>query len=97
MRELRVSKSFKKDMKKLTKSESEKAVAVIEKLQKDISLEQKYHDHYLRGNYEGWSECHIEPDLLLVYKKGDDSNTLYLALLRISSHSNIFSVRKCSL
>lgn len=51
MRELRVSKSFKKDMKKLTKSESEKAITVIKKLQKDIPLEQKYHDHYLRGNY----------------------------------------------
>ena len=56
MRELRVSKSFKKDMKKLSKSQSEKAKNVIEKLQKDIPLEQKYHDHNLKGNYEAWRE-----------------------------------------
>lgn len=94
MRELRVAKSFRKDMKKLTKSEIAKTKVVVEWLQSDIPLEAKYHDHRLYGNYEGWNECQVEPDLLLVYKKGEDDNTLYLALLRISSHSNIFSIKK---
>ena len=94
MRELRVVKSFRKDMKKLSENEIEKTKVVVKQLQADIPLEPKYRDHQLHGNYEGWSECHVEPDLLLVYKKGEDDNTLYLALLRISSHTNIFSVKK---
>ena len=42
---------------------------VVEKLQNGIALEEKYHDHELKGKYKGFRECHIQPDWLLMYLK----------------------------
>ncbi len=36
--------------------------SVVTKLQNDISLEDKYKDHELKGRYQGFRECHIQPD-----------------------------------
>ena len=35
---------------------------VVTKLQNNISLEEKYRDHELKGQYQGFRECHIQPD-----------------------------------
>ena len=67
--ELHSAKSFRKDYKKLSKSEVEDTDNVIKKLLNNEPLEQKYNDHDLHGNYEGYRECHVRPDLLLVYKR----------------------------
>ncbi|MDE7255922.1 MAG: type II toxin-antitoxin system YafQ family toxin, partial [Helicobacter sp.] len=45
------------------------------------------HNHTLKGNLKGFSECHIKPNLLLVYAKYDE--TLELNMLRVGSHSKI--------
>lgn len=50
------------------------------------SLPQKYKDHELIGNHKGFRECHIKPDLLLIYQKDDE----YLSLARLGSHSELF-------
>ena len=94
IRELHIAKSFKTDIKKLNKKEKNDTKEVVLKLQKDEPLEEKYYDHALHGNYEGVRECHVHPDLLLVYKKTDDGNIYILSLLRISSHTNIFDTNK---
>ena len=52
--ELRTSKSFRKDYKKLSKSEVKDADTVIKKLLNNETLEPKYNDHDLHGNYEGY-------------------------------------------
>ena len=49
---------------------------VITMLQNDIPLEEKYRDHELKGNYQGFRECHIQPDWLLIYLKENDVLTL---------------------
>ncbi|HDZ4951217.1 TPA: type II toxin-antitoxin system YafQ family toxin, partial [Campylobacter jejuni] len=54
----------------------------------DEVLEEKYKDRALKGNYIGFRECHIKPDLLLVYRKNNDILELYLASL--GNHNNIF-------
>ena len=36
--------------------------SIVTKLQNDISLEDKYKDHELKGRYQGFRECHIQPD-----------------------------------
>lgn len=80
---------FKKDYKKIAKQgKAEILDSIIEKLQKGIVLEAKYRDHALQGTYKGSRECHIEPDLLLIYKKQDD--ILLLTCLRVGSHSELF-------
>ena len=61
---------------------------VIDKLRQGIPLEEKYRDHSLSGNYEGFRECHIKPDWLLVYLVEDD--ILVLTLVDTGTHSDIF-------
>jgi mRNA interferase YafQ len=41
----------------------------------------------LQGNWKGFRECHIRPDLLLVYKETPDDK---VKLARLGSHSEIF-------
>ncbi|MBP5328270.1 MAG: type II toxin-antitoxin system YafQ family toxin [Spirochaetaceae bacterium] len=94
MRKLKTTGSFRTDLKKLSKQEIEETKIVVTKLQNDIPLEAKYRDHELHGNYEGCRECHIRPDLLLVYSKGSEKELLILTLYRINSHTNIFDTKK---
>ncbi len=80
---------FKKDYKKIIKQGKAKIVdSVIEKLERGENLESRFRDHALQGIYKGSRECHIEPDLLLIYKKSDD--ILVLTCLRVGSHSELF-------
>ena len=94
MRKLKTTSSFRTDLKQLTKSEADETKSVVVKLQKDETLDAKYCDHDLHGNYNGYRECHIRPDLLLVYQKGNEGELLILTLYRISSHTNIFDIKK---
>ena len=80
--------SFKKDYKKLNSKEKELLKTVIAKLANGEELEERYKDHNLIGNYLGCRECHIKPDLLLIYRVNDD--ILELALVRVGSHSKLF-------
>ena len=80
--------SFRKDYKKLNNSERNLTKGVITKLANGEALEEKYQDHKLSGNYLGCRECHIKPDLLLIYRI--DDGMLELALVRVGSHSKLF-------
>jgi len=80
--------SFKKDYKKLTTQEKEALKSVITTLSKGNTLEEQYKDHKLIGNYLGCRECHVKPDLLLIYKI--DNNILELVLVRTGNHSKLF-------
>ena len=53
----------------------------------DQPLAAKHCDHDLGGDWAGCRECHVEPDLLLIYRKLD-ADTLGLALLVL--HSELF-------
>lgn len=86
--EVRVSKEYKRAYKKISKKDSVLIDNVVEKLSKDEPLEAKYKDHQLKGNYKGFRECHIKPDLLLIYRKNKDILELYLASLGF--HSYVF-------
>ena len=94
MRKLKTTRAFRTDLKKLNAKDSQEAKTVITKLRNDEPLEAKYRDHDLHGNYDGYRECHIRPDLLLVYQKGSEGELLILTLYRISSHTNIFDISK---
>jgi mRNA interferase YafQ len=61
---------------------------VIELLANEQVLPEKYQDHALKGNWTGYRECHVKPDLLLIYKL--DNNELTLTLVRTGSHSDLF-------
>lgn len=61
---------------------------MVERLANGETLEPKYRDHDLTGNYKGCRECHIAPDWLLVYEVVED--VLVLMLYRTGSHSELF-------
>jgi len=50
-------------------------------------LKARHRDHDLSGDWAGYRECHVKPDLLLVYRKSDDD---LLKLARLASHSELF-------
>jgi len=81
---------FKKDYKKYVKDDFTKKELrkVLEFLINWKKLPEKYKDHYLKGKYSWYKECHIRPDLLLVYKIYDKE--LILVLFRLWSHSELF-------
>ena len=80
--------SFKKGFKKLNTKEQDAVLSVISRLADGEMLEQKYRDHALVGNFVGCRECHVKPDLLLVYKITED--VLELALIEVGSHAELF-------
>jgi len=89
MLNIRYSSQFKKDFKKLRNSplpELKKLFEIITILEKSLVLDKKYKDHELSGNWENFRECHIKPDLLLIYKISFNE----LQLARLGSHSDLF-------
>jgi len=90
MLKIRYQKTFKKDYKKMVKrgvniKEFEK---IINLLVNGKTLPDKNRDHFLTGNWVGFRECHIQPDLLLIYQIDNDILTLTLA--RTGTHSDLF-------
>lgn len=61
---------------------------VLDTLAEGKGLSEKYRDHALSGEFLGKRECHILPDLLLVYYIED--NKLILVLVDIGNHSQLF-------
>ena len=61
---------------------------VVEELRLGNTLDEKYKDHILKGEYAGFHECHIRPDWLLIYLIEDD--ILTLTLVNTGSHSDLF-------
>ncbi|MDU8924323.1 type II toxin-antitoxin system YafQ family toxin [Pasteurellaceae bacterium LIM206] len=86
MKNIEYTSQFKRDAKKhyLDLLASEWA-EVLNCLVNDISLPEKYRDHALKGDMKDYRDCHIKPDLVLLYKV--TSSTLYLT--RLGSHSEL--------
>ena len=82
------SSSFKKDMKSLSDDEREETKEVIRKLAKGEPLDEKYHDHQLLGKLKDFRDCHIRPDLVLIYRIKEDILELYV--YRVGSHSKLY-------
>lgn len=87
------SKDFEKSFSKIKRSGVKKKVLddialVIDVLARGESLDAKYCDHKLQGDYVGYRECHIRADLLLVYQVKE--SLLVLVLMDIGTHSYLF-------
>lgn len=86
---IRPSSQFKKDIKKL--KHNQKALLEIDQVIAMLAQEQplpaRYEDHPLTGEFKGFRDCHVRPDLVLIYKI--DENILELYLLRVGSHSEL--------
>jgi mRNA interferase YafQ len=58
----------------------------VTRLANDELLPRRYFDHPLSGEWSDHRDCHIRPDLILIYRKPDDTN---LELVRLGSHSEL--------
>lgn len=93
MRTLELSGAFKKDFKRIKATPRHKNVRglfenIVSLLAHDQPLPEYCQDHPLIGDWKGYRECHLKPDLLLIYRK-DDPDILKIA--RLGSHSELFS------
>ncbi|KKP36649.1 hypothetical protein A2483_05830 [Candidatus Peregrinibacteria bacterium RIFOXYC2_FULL_33_13] len=83
------TKSFKKDYKNNTKSgiNLNSLNLVFKKLLCSEKLEEKYKDHKLSGKWSSHRECHVRPNLLLIYKIVDNK----IHFERLGSHSDFLN------
>lgn len=93
MRTIERSSAFKSDYKRkkasprYSKNLDVLITNILEVLLQEKPLPAHNRDHALSGNWSGYRECHLKPDLLLIYRKVD-ADTLRLA--RLGSHSELF-------
>ena len=92
MRTIERSSAFKRDYKRAAKGAHRATLDdalkhVLVALANDQPLEPRHRDHDLSGTWSGYRECHVKPDLLLIYRKPDAD---LLRLARLGSHSELF-------
>ena len=88
---LKFTTSYKKDYNRAKKRGLDMSLldAIVEKLRNGAELPEQNHDHPLHGNFEGFRECHIQPDWLLIYFIEDD--ILTLTLTNTGTHSDLLN------
>lgn len=82
------SKRYRAGFKKQTSKDQDLIDTVVFKLANGKTLEKKFCDRALKGRYSQFRECHIKPDLLLIYRINSDVLELYL--MQVGSHSDLF-------
>ena len=91
MREIERTTRFKRDYKRESGGRhgavlEASLIAVLQVLLTDERLAERYRDHPLSGDWAGFRDCHIRPDLVLIYEK---PNEITLRLVRLGSHSEL--------
>jgi mRNA interferase YafQ len=91
MRAIERTTQFKRDYKRETRGRHRATLAtdlttVVRALVTDTPLAPKYRDHPLSGEWSGFHDCHVKPDLVLIYAKPDADT---LRLVRLGSHSEL--------
>ena len=91
MRAIERTARFKRDYKRVARGLGRAALdasltAIVEALARDLPLDRRRHDHALSGRWAAYRNCHVKPDLLLIYHKPDPGT---LRLVRLGSHSKL--------
>ena len=91
MRTIRRTAAFKRDYRREKKGRFARTLDlevknVVADLVADRPLSQRHHDHALTGPWKDHRDCHVRPDLVLIYRKPD---TDHLDLVRLGSHSEL--------
>lgn len=89
MRNIERTTQFKRDYKRVAKQYHDIRKLLQDALSlliNDTELPARMKDHGLLGPWKGFRECHLRPDLLLIYEKVN----VTLRLVRLGSHSDLF-------
>lgn len=93
MYNLNITGSFKKDLKTL-KKRSTSDFDILRSFIKKLSeagldgIDKKYKPHKLKGKYVRHNECHVLPDLLLIWMENKPQKQI--TLVRAGTHSDLF-------
>lgn len=91
MRRIERTGQFRRDYKREAKGQHRATLdadlmPIVLTLSSDQPLEQRHCDHALTGDWKDHRDCHVKPDLVLIYRKPDDET---LQLVRLGSHSEL--------
>jgi mRNA interferase YafQ len=92
MRRIERTNAFRRDFEREKKGQYQRDLDslvsdVVSLLVEDVPLPEKHRDCVLGGDWQDHRECHLRPDLLLIYRK---PNAEVLQLIRLGSHSELF-------
>jgi mRNA interferase YafQ len=91
MRTIEQTGAFNRDFKRIKATPRHRdiesvLVPVLQLLMTDQALPPRFCDHALSGDWKDHRDCHIKPDLVLIYRKPDAG---VIQLVRIGSHSEL--------
>ena len=91
MTEIRYTKRFQRDFKRVKRGAHRQHIdatlkGVLDLLAANEALPPRYNDHAMQGDLKDFRNCHLRPDLILLYRK---PNSCLLELARIGSHSHL--------
>ena len=91
MRTVKYTARFKRDYKREKSGQHGKkldalSMDVVTLLAGDTALERRHVDHALTGEWQDHRDCHLKPDLILIYRKPDADS---FELVRLGSHSEL--------
>lgn len=91
MRTIKYTTRFKRDYRREKAGKSGKKLdgllaETLSWLVKDQPLPARAVDHALSGEWKDHRDCHLRPDLILIYRKPDQKT---LELVRLGSHSEL--------
>jgi mRNA interferase YafQ len=92
MRTIERTNAFRRDFKREKRGRDGREIdaillKIVSLLARDEPLPEKNRDHSLTGNWRDHRECHLKPDLILIYRKPELN---VLQLVRMGSHSELF-------
>ncbi|MEO7026550.1 MAG: type II toxin-antitoxin system YafQ family toxin [Caulobacteraceae bacterium] len=91
MREIERTTQFRRDYKREARGKHRATLesglaAVLLPLMQDLAPAERFRDHPLAGEWAGLRDCHVKPDLVLIYEK---AGATILRLVRLGSHSEL--------
>jgi mRNA interferase YafQ len=91
MRTIKFSNRFKRDYRREKSGRHGKSLdqsldEIVRQLAADQPLPARNFDHALAGKWADCRDCHVRPDLVLIYREPDED---MLELLRLGSHSEL--------
>jgi mRNA interferase YafQ len=87
-RDIVTSRAFERDLKRLRKRgfDLEPLWDIVEALRLHDPLDARHRDHALKGEWEGFCDCHVRADWILIYSLDDEA----VYLTRTGTHADIF-------
>jgi mRNA interferase YafQ len=91
MYKIRSTKAYRKAHKRVSKHKNFKQNVldeIIDMLARGETLEPRYNDHQLSGEFQDYRECHVKNNILLMYQRHED--ILVLLLVDLGTHDDLF-------